>query len=205
MNLIAAYKQIKQLNITVFRTSDIAIITGVSNKYGHKLLSQLTNEGFLIHLRRDLWAIKESLDPLILPDFLTAPMPSYISLQSALYYHGLISQIPTVIYAVSIARTKRYETPAGAYSIHHINPELFTGFDIVSDNEIRIAQPEKALFDFFYFKCTKSKLFYALPEVDIPSKFSWKKLQKYAELIGNKSRQKMVFNLISQSIRQIKE
>ena len=44
-----------------------------------------------------LWATDLSLDPLRLPEYLTAPLPSYVSFQSALFFHGMISQIPNVI------------------------------------------------------------------------------------------------------------
>ncbi len=201
MKIISAYKIIKNLGATIFRTSDVAITMDVTNKQGYKVLKQLADEKLLLHLRRDLWAITEALDPLMLADYLTAPLPAYISLQSALYYHGLISQIPSVIYAVSIARTRVYKTPVASYSIHHISAELFAGFDIIGDKAIRIAQPEKALFDFFYFKAAKSKLFYALPELDIPNDFNWNILREYAEKIVNKSRRIMVLNLIERQAR----
>ncbi len=198
MKLITAYQKIKALDVPIFQTSDFAILLGISNKYGYNLLKQLADENLIAHLRRGVWALKESVDPLMLPDYLTAPMPSYISLQSALYYHGLISQIPSLIYAISIAKTRRYNTPISVYSIHHINPILFSGFDIIGDNTIRMAQPEKALFDFCYLKSTKNKLFYALPEVEIPPSFAWHKLKGYVEKIANKSRQVMVLDLLEQ-------
>lgn len=196
MKLITFYKAILDLHVPIFSTNDIAAVLRISNKYSYKLLKQLSNEGLMIHLRRGVWGIKESVDLLEIPDYLTAPMPSYISLQSALYYHGIISQIPSVIYAVTIARTRRYHTTIGTYSMHHINPDLFFGFDFVGNRDIRMAQPEKALFDFFYFKSTKSKLFYSLPEIEIPSTFTWDKLEQYTKKIGNKSRQRMLLNSI---------
>ena len=197
MKLVSAYQKIKSLGVPAFRTSVVALTLGVSNKYGYKILKQLADEKLVLHLRRDLWALKESIDPFMLPDYLTAPMPSYISLQSALYYHGLISQIPAVIYAVSIARTRRYETSIGVYSIHHINPTLFFDFDIIGDQAIRLAQPQKALFDFCYLKSAKTKLFYALPEVEIPQDFAWDKINSYIEKIVNKSRRTMVANMVA--------
>jgi predicted transcriptional regulator of viral defense system len=193
---MTVYKKLKSLNLAMFQTNDISILLGVSNKYGHKLLKDLSKEKLIIHLRRNLWGLTEVLDPLMLPDYLTAPMPSYISLQSALYYHGLISQIPEINYVISIARTRCYKTPVGVYSIHHINPSLFSGFDSIGEHAIHMAEPEKALFDFFYLKSAKNKLFYALPEIEIPNNFKWKKLKDYAQKIENKSRQSMVISLI---------
>ena len=202
MKLLTVYKSIQKLGVPIFRTDEIAIKLGVSNKYGYELLRQLSEQGLIVHLKRGLWGLSDQLDPLMVPDYLTSPLPSYVSLQSALYHHGIISQIPSIIYAVSLARTRSYTTPIGVYSIHHISPELFLGFDNIGESSIQMACPEKALFDFFYFKAAKSKLFYALPEVEIPKTFEWDKLQHYATKISNKSRQVMVLSLINKFSRK---
>jgi len=47
-------------------------------------------------------------------EFLTAPFPAYVSLQSALYLHGMISQVPALTYAVTLARSRRLATPLGS-------------------------------------------------------------------------------------------
>jgi predicted transcriptional regulator of viral defense system len=197
MKLISAYNKILSMPTKVFKTEDVSILLGITNKHGNQLLTKLSAEKLIIHLRRGLWALQDSLDPFILPDYLTAPLPSYISLQSALYFHGLISQIPSNIYVVSIARTRSYDTPVGLFSIHHIQPNLFLAFDTVGEHHIKMAQPEKALFDFFYLKATKSKLFYSLPEVEFPDGFNWEKVLKYADQIENVSRKVMVLKLIT--------
>jgi predicted transcriptional regulator of viral defense system len=48
---------------------------------------------------------------------LTAPFPAYVSLQSALYLHGMVSQVPAVTYAVMLARARRFVTPLGTVAI----------------------------------------------------------------------------------------
>jgi len=196
MKLITVYKKITELNIPVFSTTDMAVVLNVSNKYGSKLLTELSHEGFIFHICRNLWGIRGKTDPFIILDYLSSPMPSYISLQSALYYHGIISQIPAIIYGISVAKTKQYKTAIGTYSLHHIDTDLFFGFDIVGENHIKMAQAEKALFDYFYLKCTKNKLFYALPEVEIPKTFSWDKLTGYVKDVKNKSRHQMILKAI---------
>jgi len=183
------------MNTPVFKTEDVSILLNTTNKHGYQLLAKLSAENLIIHLRRGLWALTASLDPFILPEYLTAPLPSYISLQSALYFHGMISQIPSNTYVISIARTRIYDTTVGCFSIHHIQPDLFMGFDIVGDNHIKMAQPEKSLFDFFYLKATKSKLFYSLPELEIPDNFNWEDIINYANKITNNSRRTMVLKL----------
>ncbi len=197
MKLISVYNRILSMRTPILKTDDLSILLGITNKHGYQILSALAKEDLIIHLRRGLWAIKDKIDPLVLPNYLTAPLPSYVSLQSALYSHGMISQIPSIIYAVSIARSRNYNTQLGSYSIHHIQPQLFLGFDIVGEQKINIAQPEKALFDFFYFKATKTKLFYSLPELEIPKDFNWHQIEQYAERIDNVSRKVMVHKQIT--------
>lgn len=196
MRMLIALKVLNSMQTPLFRTSDFAMAMSISNKYAYKLLKQLSENDHIYHLKRDLWGLTNQVNLLMVPDYLTAPMPSYISLHSALYVHGLISQIPATTYAVTTARTRQYTTPLGMVSTHNIKPELFIGYSYIPDKYLKIATPEKALFDYFYFKPAKSKLFYGLPEVDIPSEFNWLKLREYSELVANPSRKKMLLNLI---------
>src|SRR5207245_8518355 len=94
---------------------------------------------------------------------------------SALYHHGIISQIPAVIYVVSLARTRRYKTPLGTFSIHHVGPDFFFGYELDETGCVKIASPEKALADMFYFSPTKTRLFVTLPEIELPRRFDWSK------------------------------
>jgi predicted transcriptional regulator of viral defense system len=122
-------------------------------------------------LRRGVWAVPGRVDALALPEYLTAPLPAYVSLQSALYLHGMISQMPAVTYAVTLARTRRYATPLGVVSLHHVQPTFFFGFEDHGHAGGRLASPEKALVDFLYLAPARSKLFRALPELEWPKRF----------------------------------
>jgi len=67
------------------------------------------------------------------------------------------------IYLVSLARSDRIETKVGTYSVHHIRPELFGGFEHDPASGTKLALPEKALFDFLYLSPTRGRLFAACP------------------------------------------
>lgn len=72
--------------------------------------------------------------------------PSYISFESALYTHGILSQSPRG--ALTIATTQRggsIETPLGSLHYIHLAEKYFFGFDAQ-----RTALPEKALLDMIY-------------------------------------------------------
>lgn len=194
MKLVDAHARLLQMKQPVLQTADVAACLKISNAHASKLLSRLAESGHIVRLRRGRWAFPERVDPLALPEYLTDPFPSYVSLQSALYYHGMISQIPVVTYAVSLGRTRRFETPLGTVSIHHVHPSFFAGFETTGKHGIKIATPEKALLDIFYLSSTKSKLFRCLPEIELPKDFSIKKWWNMVRRIGSRTRRTSVAN-----------
>jgi predicted transcriptional regulator of viral defense system len=172
MTLLDALATIASMNAPVFATSDAAARLRVPNGHASVMLARLAASGQVIRLRRGVWALPNRVDPLALPECLTSPFPAYVSLQSALYLHGMISQIPAMTYAVSLARTRRYTTPLGTVSVHHVQPRFFFGFEEAGRSGGRLATPEKALVDFLYLRPARSKLFRALPELEWPRRFS---------------------------------
>lgn len=173
MRLLDVEQKLLDLKQPVLQTRDVSAYLKIPNAQASKILDRLVKAGSFIRLMRGKWATTKQLDPLILPEYLTAPFPSYISLQTALFYYGMISQIPHTIYAVSLARTNQYSTSFGNISIHHLHPNFFFGFEIV--NQFKLASMEKALIDILYLTPAKSKLFKTLPEVEFPTSFSLKK------------------------------
>jgi predicted transcriptional regulator of viral defense system len=171
MTSIEMHARILRMGANVFRTADTAAYLGFPVSAASRLLGRLARAGHLLRLRHGLWTIPGRLDPLALPGHLTGPFPSYVSLQSALYYHGLVSQIPNVIYAVSVGRTRVFRTPLGTVSIHHLQPDFFFGFDLLETDGVAMATPEKSLVDFLYLRPARSSLFRALPELDLSSRF----------------------------------
>ena len=137
-------------------------------------------------------------DPLELVPHMTAPFPSYVSLQSALYYHDMISQIPEVIYCVSLARTRVYETPVATVSVHHIPGSFFFGYEEKGERRVRMALPEKALLDILYLSQARSRLFAALTEVELPRQFRVKRARYMIQKITDPRRKKMVSSRFEQ-------
>ena len=172
MTLLDALSSIGSMNAPVFTTSDVAARLRVPNGHASVMLARLAAAGQVIRLRRGVWALPNRVDPLALPEYVTSPFPAYVSLQSALYLHGMISQMPAVTYAVSLARTRRFTTPLGTVSVHHVQPAFFFGFEEAGRSGGRLATPEKALVDFLYLTPARSTLFRALPELEWSKRFS---------------------------------
>ena len=178
MRLVDVHARLLKMGIPVFQTSDAAAYLGVGSAHASKLLARLAASEHLARLGRGRWGFKDRIDPFALPEYLTSPYPSYVSLQSALYHHGMISQIPSVLYAVSLARTKTYKTALGTVSVHHIDPSFFFGHQPAAKGSGKIATPEKALIDFLYLSPARTRLFRALPELEFPGGFKVNEARK---------------------------
>jgi predicted transcriptional regulator of viral defense system len=192
MTLVDALATLAGMRDPVFETADAAARLQLTTAHASTVLARLAQAGHVARLRRGVWAIPHRVDQLSLPGRLTAPLPSYVSLQSALYLHGLISQMPAVTYAVSLARARRFDTPLGVVSIHHVAPAFFFGFESAGSQGSLIASPEKALIDFLYLVPARSQLFRALPEVALPRSFDARLARAMTERIAAPRRRAMV-------------
>ena len=192
MRLIDALSRLKKPRQPVLRTADVMALLDVNTQHASKLLSRLASSGHVARLKRGLWLIDERLCPMALSGYIVAPCPGYVSLQTALYNHGMISQIPKVTYVVSTARTRVYKTPVGAFSIHHLNPAFLFGFGPVGRDRIPMAKPEKALLDFLYLSPARSRLFAALPELELPGTFSAATARRMIRRVPSKNRRRLL-------------
>ena len=192
MTQVEALAKLGSLDQPLFETRDLAALLKVGRSNATHIATRLAGTGLLVKLARGKWALKGRANRFAIAEHLTSPFPSYISLQSALYHHGMISQIPAVTYAVSIARPRRYETPLGVFSIHHVEPHFFFGYETNESGSAKIAVPEKALIDVFYFRPTRTRLFIDLPEVEFSKTFDWNLAGRMARQIRSRSRRVLV-------------
>ena len=123
----------------------------------HKQLSRWVKSGKVLQLRRGLYALaepyrKETPHPFTVANQLLTP--SYISLQSALAYYEMIPEaVPHVTSLTSRKRTRTFTTPLGVFSYRSLQPDMFSGFQLVEISPTQrayLARPEKALFDLVY-------------------------------------------------------
>jgi predicted transcriptional regulator of viral defense system len=184
MNQIEALQRLRTLAAPVVESRDVAALLQVSTSNATTILRRLAQKGMIAHLSRGRWLVNEKIDRLALPELISAPYPAYISLQSALFHHGLIEQIPSVVYAVTPARPRRLQTPMGTISFHRMPPELFKGFELSPRSDAKVATPEKALFDLFYLGPGRSSVFSNQPELTLPRRFQWQRLKEYTKLVS---------------------
>ncbi len=80
---------------------------------------------------------------------------SYVSLQSALAYYGMIPEHVPVTTSVTTSRPAHWETPLGVFDFRHIQVNFFYGYrlaDLGEKQQAFIASPEKALLDLVYLE-----------------------------------------------------
>jgi predicted transcriptional regulator of viral defense system len=128
--------------------------------------------------------------------------PSYISLQSALSWHGLIPE--GVFTTTSVTTQKRLflDTAIGTFSYKSIKPECFFGYQLEQIGKVyfKIADPEKALIDLLYcypdIKQEHQIAALRLNFFECKDKVTSERLQEYIALIGSKALTKRVDLLI---------
>jgi predicted transcriptional regulator of viral defense system len=119
-------------------------------------LSRWVRRGKLIQLTKGLYTLAEPYakappHPFVLANAMKRA--SYVSLQSALGYYGMIPEhVPTVT-SVTTQRPENVETPLGLFAFRHIKRGWFHGYEQVhlsSGQRAFVATPEKALLDLAY-------------------------------------------------------
>lgn len=131
---------------------------GVNSGDIRRQLSRWKKAGKIYQFRRGLYCLAPPFQKVNPHPFLVANRmvpASYISLQSALAYYGLIPEYVPVTTSVTIGRPDRWETPLGVFDFRHIRIDFFKGYQLVKLSEKQqafIATPEKALLDLVYLE-----------------------------------------------------
>lgn len=117
-------------------------------------ISELIKSGDLILLKRGLYIPGGNTDltapePFLIANYLWGP--SYISLETALSYWGLIPERVYEICSVTMKLSKKIKTPAGRFT-YRFMPSPYYSFgirsvELVSGQVALVATPEKALCD----------------------------------------------------------
>ena len=144
---------LKQFGIIPF---DTATLTGVLNDYKSPKdkRASLEQTDFLIRLKRGLFVVAPKLQNQPLSKELIANHlygPSYVSLQSALSFYGLIPERVHTVSSMTIKRSRNFLTPLGDFDYVGISKEYFAigvRQEIVNNEyAYLIASPEKAICD----------------------------------------------------------
>lgn len=125
-------------------------------------LSRWVKRGWLIQLRRGKYLLangyrREEPSVYFISNYLYRP--SYVSLYSALEFHGLIPEAVEVVQAVTTRHGKEWSTFLGRFRYDSLKRERFWGYRDYSSTaettgfkqkKFLLALPEKAMIDLFY-------------------------------------------------------
>jgi predicted transcriptional regulator of viral defense system len=200
MRAADAYGELLRIGRPIVQTREAAARLQASTSSASHLLRSMEEAGLARRLRQGLWALQPDIDPFILAPYLTAPFPAYISFWSALHHHDMIEQIPRQISVASLDRTRHLTTTIGAYSIHHIAPELFDGYR-GSEASGYLATPEKALFDTVYVRAARgTRPFF--PELSTPENFDETQLAGWTHRVATPRLRTLVSRGVTEALEQ---
>jgi len=111
--------------------------------------------GRLVELRRGLYVLGEQYRRVAVHAAALAEVlyyPSYLSLEWALSWYGIIPEMGVAFTSVTPRERTCFENAFGVFRYRTVKQSFFCGYrcDKVMGAELRVAEPEKALVDFWY-------------------------------------------------------
>ena len=152
--------QLNLRNLTLTEEFDYNFLKYMLNEYKNPRvkINDLLNKEKIIRVKKGLYVFgpelargpysKETLANLIYG-------PSYISLEYALSFYGLIPERVENVTSVTNKRNKLFNTTLGVFLYKYISPSIYsygiTLYEIDKNHSILIATKEKAVSDMLYF------------------------------------------------------
>lgn len=185
----------------VFETG--MLLTGNVNPANiRRQLSRWKESGKIYQLKRGLYTLAPPFQKVNPHPFLVANRmvpASYVSLQSALAYYGMIPEHVPVTTCITTNRPGRWQTPLGVFDYHHIQVGFFVGYkfvNLVGKQEAFIALPEKALLDLVYLEPGGDSIDYILElRLENLGRLDWQVLESLANRLGKPKLSRAVENI----------
>lgn len=157
------YTLLTQKNYPIFSYEEL--LTFFPKEKGNTVkqcLTRFKKQEKIYSLRRGVYELANPYSGLILPDIYLANKiyaPSYVSLETALSIYGLIPEVAMAVTSITVRPTRKYKNTHGLFIYRSVQPKAFCGYRIEKHNgfDVQIAEPEKALIDYIYFKTLKGK------------------------------------------------
>lgn len=135
---------------------DYAVLRSLYSDYSfpRNKIASLEQEGKIIRLKRGMYVVSPDANKQLLSIELIANHiygPSYVSMESALRYHGLIPEQVYTVRSMTINRSKKFENPIGYFEYITVDKKYYpigiTQQTALNKYTFLIASPEKALCD----------------------------------------------------------
>lgn len=150
MQFIQFKEQMRDL--LVFDTSAIRLL---DPKFDSNVLSDWQKKGYIKKIIKGFYIFSDlKLDDSVRNQIANKIYwPSYVSMEKALSFYGLIPEIVWAVTSVTTKKTKTFYTDIGNFTYKSIKPNLFFGYELDSslDVKFKFAKLEKAVLDYFYY------------------------------------------------------
>jgi len=148
MRIVEIIKIIKESGVKIVSLSDLRKLLDIEkDNTAYKIAEKLVAEKFLRREKKGVYlSAFNSPESFEIANALYTP--SYISLESALNYYGMLSQFPYCVTSVSPKKSKKLLVAGQEFEYVQISHKLY--WDFRREGQALIASPEKALLDMIY-------------------------------------------------------
>ena len=190
MKFAELFKQLQINNYYVFSLTDILSFYPHEGRANLKrMISRWLRKGWITSLKRGLYELTYPKDFIIHDMFIANRLycPSYVSMETVLSHCSIIPEVSMAVTSLTTKPTRKFRNKHGLFIYRTIKPVCFTGYFVEKQGifSILIAEPEKAIVDYVYFKTYRNKRFDFIEErldKDKIMRLNKKKIYKYARL-----------------------
>ena len=185
MNNAQRLKILNNTGRSVFSSKNIQSLWQTSAHNTKIILKRMIQKELLFKLAKGYYALNLDYNIYELSNLIISP--SYISLNSALFYHGVAFQASRKVVSVALLNYEK-QVKKTAFEYHAMKESLFFNLEGINyKNSFSMAVPERAILDTFYFGF--------LPNLDNFEKINLSYLKELAQFYP-KTVQKKVTNLL---------
>lgn len=155
ISTIKAVSRLKELNVKVISPNSLSKILGIDNQNTiYKIIERMEKYKLIERLIKGKYILSKQN----ISDFEKAGIilsPSYISLESALTFYGILPQFTYSITSITTQKSRKYEIGGKEFEYTKIQTDYFS--DYIKRDGFLIATPEKALIDLIYLASKKTR------------------------------------------------
>ncbi|MBN2014012.1 MAG: type IV toxin-antitoxin system AbiEi family antitoxin domain-containing protein [Candidatus Altiarchaeota archaeon] len=194
MDYFTLSKTLKEKKMVLFTLRDIeALFPTTARKTIKNNLTNWLRKGYLERLRRGLYEVVEPGTPTRVPDYYLANRlyaPSYVSLEAALSFYGIIPEEAASATSVSTRPTRIFRNKHGTFIYRNCKKEAFTGYQMtkIEGYKTLIADREKAFVDFIYFRLLDGEKDFTHERLNL-TRLKAEKTIKYAAKYNKRTRE----------------
>lgn len=148
ISTIEAQKRLKELGLKFVTVEEVIKLTGAEKRNtAHKMLLRWAKYGILERCSRGIYLVSDTdVDDFEIANRLVEP--SYVSLEKALNFYGILPQFPYTTTSVTVQKSRSIQIRGKEFEYTKLTNDLYWGYEKVG--EAIMALPEKAIIDYLY-------------------------------------------------------